>query len=135
MGADRHPAQPELLDAVFELLDGQLRVLHGSGRESDEAIRMRRAQLGELLVLRFDEFFGEVAVGLVPERIDADRLDVDALRVHLLDARVVSLSAAGATFRPIMELTSGNAQWAWMSTVFTRLPLTTTSRRRGAPSA
>ncbi|WP_366946317.1 DUF3566 domain-containing protein [uncultured Bradyrhizobium sp.] len=43
-------------------------------------------QLGELLVLQIDQLLGRVAVGLVPERIDAQRLDVDALRVHGLEA-------------------------------------------------
>ena len=52
MGADRHAAQPELLHAVFELLDGKIGMLHGGGREGDKAVRMRRAQFGELLVLQ-----------------------------------------------------------------------------------
>ena len=61
MGADRHAAQPELLDAVFELLDRQIRVLHGDSREGHEAIRVRGDDFGELLVLDPDQLFGDVA--------------------------------------------------------------------------
>ena len=43
-------------------------------------------ELGELLVLQLDQLFGDVAVGVIPERIDADRLHVDALLVHGLEA-------------------------------------------------
>src|SRR5215468_6175242 len=39
------------------------------------------------------------------------------------------------TFRPINAMASGTAQCACTSTVFTRLPLTTTSRRRGCACA
>ena len=35
----------------------------------------------------------------------------------------------GSTFSPISAIASGTAQCAWTSTVFTRRPLTTTSRR------
>src|SRR5438046_1104298 len=41
-------------------------------------------------------------------------------------------SEAGASFRPISAIASGTPQCACTSTVFTRRPLTTTSRRRGA---
>src|SRR2546427_11849163 len=41
-------------------------------------------------------------------------------------------SDAGASFRPISAIASGTPQCACTSTVFTRRPLTTTSRRRGA---
>src|SRR5437867_982179 len=41
-------------------------------------------------------------------------------------------SDAGATFSPISAMASGTPQCACTSTVFTRRPLTTTSRRRGA---
>ena len=57
-------------------------MLHRHGGEGDEAVRMRGDQLGELLVLQLDQRLGLVAVGVVPERIDADRLHVDALLVH-----------------------------------------------------
>jgi len=39
-------------------------------------------------------------------------------------------SACGAGFMPIKAMASGTAQCACTSTVFTRRPLTTTSRRR-----
>src|SRR2546429_230901 len=41
-------------------------------------------------------------------------------------------SDAGASFSPISAMASGTPQCACTSTVFTRRPLTTTSRRRGA---
>ena len=84
--ADRDAAQAELLDALFELLDRQIRVLQRHGGEGDEAIGLGRAQLRQLLVLQLDERLGDVALGLVPVGIDAERLDVDALPVHGLDA-------------------------------------------------
>ena len=84
--ADRHAAQAELLDAVFELLHREVGVLHRDRREGDEAVGMRRDERGKLLVLQLDHRFGLVALGVVPERIDADRLHVDALLVHRLEA-------------------------------------------------
>ncbi len=85
---DGGAAQAERLDAVDKLLDREIRMLQRHGREGDEALLMRRAEFGELFVLNPDELRREVALGLVPERIDAERLDVDALRVHRLDAVV-----------------------------------------------
>ena len=49
--------------------------------------------------------------------------------IHLMRS-AVSLSVAGTIFTPSMPLASGNAQCAWMSTVLTRLPLTTISPAR-----
>ena len=83
---DRHAAQAQLLDAVFELLHGQIGMLHRDGGEGDEAVRMRCDELGEFLVLQLDQLVGDVALGVIPERIDADRLHVDALLVHGLEA-------------------------------------------------
>ena len=59
--ADRHAAQAELLDAVFELLDRQIGMLHRDRREGDEAVGMRGDELGELLVLQLDQLLGDVA--------------------------------------------------------------------------
>ena len=66
--ADRRAAQPELLHRVIELLGGEVRVLQRDRGKGDEAVRLRRAQRGELLVLQLDELTREVAVGLVPDR-------------------------------------------------------------------
>jgi len=62
--------------------------LQRHGREGDEAIGLGGAQLGELLVLQLDDGLRDVAIRLVPERIDAQRFDVDALRIHVADALV-----------------------------------------------
>src|SRR5207245_4242968 len=80
--ADGGAAQPVLLQTGLELLGREVRVLQRHRGEGDEAIRVRRAGLGELLVLERDEPAGDVTIGLVPVRIDAERLDVDALLVH-----------------------------------------------------
>ncbi len=63
-------------------------MLHRGGGEGDKAVRMLGAQLRKLLVLRPDYLLGSVTVELVPDRIDAERLDVDALGIHLLDAQL-----------------------------------------------
>ena len=84
--ADRRAAQSELLHRIVELLGGEVRVLQRDRGKGDEAVRLRRAQRGQLLVLQLDELTREVAVGLVPIGVDAQRLDVDALLVHGLDA-------------------------------------------------
>src|SRR4029453_2649704 len=44
-----------------------------------------RAELGEPLVLDLDHLGDQVALGPVPRRIDAERLHIDALGVHLAD--------------------------------------------------
>src|SRR5882672_10163180 len=80
--ADRAAAQAEFLHALLELLGGEIRVLQGHGGKGDEALGPGCAQLGELLVLQPDERSREIALGLVPAGIDAERLDVDALLVH-----------------------------------------------------
>src|SRR6267142_3704251 len=47
---------------------------------------MRRARLGELGILDRADLLGQIAVGLVPVRVDAEGLHVDALLVHGLQA-------------------------------------------------
>ena len=49
------PRSAEPLDAVLELLGGQLGMLQRHRRERDEAIGMRRHPCGEPLVLRRDD--------------------------------------------------------------------------------
>ncbi len=84
--ADRQAAQPQSFDRVLELLDRQLRVLQCDGRKSDEAVRGGGAELGQLLVLDPDQLGRGVAVGAIPEGVDAERLDIDPLGIHLGDA-------------------------------------------------
>ncbi len=80
--ADPGAAQPVILHALLELLGGEVRVLQRHRREGDEALGIRGARLGELFVLDLDDLPGEIAVRRVPVRVDAERLDVDALLVH-----------------------------------------------------
>ncbi len=71
---------------MLELLDRELRVLQCDGREGDEAVGGGGAEFGQLFVLDSDQLGRGVAVGAIPEGIDAERLDVDPLGVHLGDA-------------------------------------------------
>src|SRR4030095_11539666 len=80
--SDGRTTKVVLLHAVFQLGRGQIGMLQGDRREGHEAIRMRRARLRELLVLDLANVGYEVAVRLVPVGIDAEGLDVDAVRVH-----------------------------------------------------
>src|SRR5262249_52869573 len=60
--ADGGAAQPELLDAVLELLDRQIGKLECDRREGDEAVRVRCAEPSECLVLDLDHLLGDVAL-------------------------------------------------------------------------
>src|SRR6266567_415369 len=84
--ADGSPAQPVLLDSFLQLLGREVRVLESDRGEGHEALGVRRARLGELLVLGPDELAREIAVRPVPVGIDAERLHVDALLVHRAEA-------------------------------------------------
>ena len=61
--ADGCAAQTQLLDAVFQLLSRQIGKLQRDRGEGHEPVRMRGAQLGESLILHFDELCGYVAIG------------------------------------------------------------------------
>jgi hypothetical protein len=84
--ADRGAAEPELLHAVYQLLDREVRELKGDRGESDEPIRVCRAEFRESFVLDLDHLRRQVALSAVPLGVDAEGLHVDALRVHLADA-------------------------------------------------
>ena len=86
LAPDGGAAEPEPLHPVHELLHGQVRILQGHRGKGHEAIRVRRAELGEPFVLDPDHLGRQVALRPVPRRVDAERLHVDALRVHLADA-------------------------------------------------
>ena len=65
---------------MVELLGGEIGMLQRDRSQPDKAVGLRRADLGEFFVLQLDDLRGEVGLGLVPEdRVDAERLDVDAL--------------------------------------------------------
>src|SRR6266849_1162271 len=85
-GADRGAAQPLVLDGGLELLDREVRILHGERGKGGEAVGARRAQLRELLVLQLDDGGGGVAVLAIPERVDGEHLEIDRLGVHALEA-------------------------------------------------
>ena len=57
-------------------------------RERDESIGTCGTERGEPAVLRVHDASGQIAIGAVPPRIDAQYLDVDALLVHALETLV-----------------------------------------------
>jgi len=129
--ADQRATQSEVFDSIFELRGGELRVLQGNRRQAGEPVRLRRANFGELLVLQLDDLVGEIGFGLVPK----DRIGLSASMS--MPCSSIALMRSGETtspgvwtFNPIRALVSGKWQWACMSTVRTRFPPTTTSRRR-----
>src|SRR5437660_3235969 len=83
---DRRAAQPELLHRLLELLRSEIRVLERDARKGHQAVAMLRAELGEPLVLQLDDLGRQVALEAVPGRIDAERLQIDALRIQALQA-------------------------------------------------
>ena len=121
VSADRGAAQAEPLDAVLELLGGEIGILQRDRRERDEAIGMRRDPLREPLVLRPDDPPRQIAIGGVPpEAVDGQRLHVDALLIHDLQplraragcSRPAALFASGV---PLTMSATGITQCAWMS--------------------
>jgi hypothetical protein len=84
--ADADAAEAELLDRVFDLFRGKIRMLQCRRREADEAVGVGRAELDQSLVLDLDQLGRDVALGAVPVGVDAERFDVDALRIHRRDA-------------------------------------------------
>ena len=85
--ANQRPAQSEPLGRMFELIGREIGVLQGNRRQADEPIRLCRADVGELLVLQLDDLTGEVGLCLGPkDRVETERLDVDALLIHHLGA-------------------------------------------------
>src|SRR6476660_6230390 len=47
---------------------------------------MTGTELDQRLVLHFDQLFGRIALGAIPERVDAQRLNIDARLVHVREA-------------------------------------------------
>src|ERR1044071_3494129 len=68
--ADSRALQPLLLDGGFELLHREIGELQAERGKRREAIRVRGAELGELLVVDLDDLGGEITVLAVPGRID-----------------------------------------------------------------
>ena len=82
---------------MLELLRGEVGKLEGHRGERDEAVGIARADLDEPFVVETHDFASGIAIGPVPERIDAERLHVDALRVHVAEprGRILHHDAAG----------------------------------------
>jgi hypothetical protein len=86
VAADGHPAEPQTLHAVFELLGGEVGMLQSHRRHRNEAIGMCGHPLGQPLVLRPHDRARQVAVGTVPPvGVDRQGLHVHALGVHRLE--------------------------------------------------
>ena len=134
--ADRGALQALLLHRGFELLHGEIGRLQGKRGKGREAIRLRRAEFGELLVLHSDDLRGKIALAVVPERIDRQDLHVHGLRVHGGESLTdIEKGLFRAPDRPDLELDAvlaeqraGFAEMAMRVHVdgLTRLPLTIT---------
>src|SRR5439155_11644326 len=79
-------AEAEVFDRVLDLLRGEVGMLDGSGRKGDKAVGMTGAELRQRLVVEADQLGRGIALGAVPERVDAERLDIDAGTIHLGEA-------------------------------------------------
>ena len=90
VGADDEAAQIEPADRVVHLLDGEVRLLERDVAETDEAVGVRGAQLGDPLVLHLHDPRGEIRLREVQELagVDADHVDVDPLPIHLAEPAV-----------------------------------------------
>src|SRR5207302_5174561 len=76
-------AEAEVLDRMLDLLRGEVGMLDGSGRKGDKAVGMTGTELRQRLVVEADQLGRGIALGAVPEGVDAERLDIDAGAVHL----------------------------------------------------
>src|SRR5262245_16815765 len=94
--ADGGADQAKLLHAALELLGSDLRILQCDRRIADKAARESLAHLRDLGGVQIEHAAGEIAVGGVPERVDAERLHVDAISVHVDDARHLDWKAEAA---------------------------------------
>jgi hypothetical protein len=70
--------------------------LQSDRRIADEAAGESLAHLRDLGGLQVEHAAGEIAVGAVPERVDAERLHVDAVPIHVDDARGLDREAEAA---------------------------------------
>ena len=80
-------AEAELLHGMFDLLCSKVGVLQGGRRIGNETFGIGSTELDQRLVLDPDQLRRGVATGAIPEGIDAESLDIDALAVHRGDAR------------------------------------------------
>jgi hypothetical protein len=75
----------EPLDGMLELLHGKVRKLQRHRGKTQEAVRVRSTPFGQRFIVDLDDFRSDVAFRQVPERVDANRLDIDALFIHLAE--------------------------------------------------
>ena len=80
--ADGRAAQAELLHAMLELFGCELRRLERHGGERDQTVGIPAAHFGKGVVLDAADLGREVLFVPIPERIDAQRFDIDALAIH-----------------------------------------------------
>ena len=80
--ADRRAAESHRLHRVLELLRGEVRELKRDRRKRRKPIAMARAEGGHRVVLNSNHLRAEIALDVVPVRVDAEDGDVDPLRVH-----------------------------------------------------
>ena len=78
--ADADAAEAELLHRMLDLLGRQFGMLQRRRGEGHEAVGLLGAELDQRLVLQPDQLGRLVLAGAVPVGIDAEALDVDALR-------------------------------------------------------
>src|SRR5690349_18745970 len=79
---DCRSAQPQFFYGMFQLLNREIRELKRHRGKGDETVRLLPAKIREAFVVDLDDLLGAVAIGRVPERVDAKRFDIDALLVH-----------------------------------------------------
>ena len=83
MAADRRAARTEILHGVLELRGREIRKLERDRGQRDEAVGMLLAPGREAVVVDSDDLLRELArLGIPPVEVHAQRLDVDAARVH-----------------------------------------------------
>nr|WP_245321014.1 hypothetical protein [Bradyrhizobium sp. NAS96.2] len=86
--ADRRALQPLLLHGCLQLLHRKVRCLQCQRGESCKPLGLRGAEFGKLFILDLHDLPGEVAIAVVPERVDREHLHIDGLRVHHSQALV-----------------------------------------------
>jgi len=93
---------------MFELLGCEIGVLQGDRRQADEPVRLCRADIGEFLILQFDDLTGEVGVGLGPKiglRLSAS-MSIPCSSITVMRSGEIT-SDCGCTFNPISAFASG----------------------------
>ena len=84
--ADGRTAHAKFFDRMLQLLHREIGRLQRQRGKTHKAVRMPCAQFRQRFVVDFHHFGGKVALKVIPMRVDADRLDIDALLVHFADA-------------------------------------------------